>query len=1026
MTPWSFIGWLLAALLCLLIGGVLYGIGLLSGWPGWIAPALAGACLVPPLLRFVIGMIAERLSGRAPDAPLPVDLPPERRLPRWLLLDCGGLLPHLPSLLDGPGAPLHPEGVGPRLWSVPEAHWIAVDASRPDAAPSGSPDAGADVDPTTAPAAPADPADPLDPAAPANAADHAARADRADWRERAIQADAHAPATPDALPLPDWDALLALLGDRKVRRWIGRPAGIVLSVPAASLLTGAEADDAAAFLRSRLLDVRRRLGDAPLWLVVTGLETFPGLSALAERLASAARLEHNVLHAPLGWLMPTRRLWTPLSRWAASGMRAGITRVVASLDGLVRYADAGGTAPSGPAFLLEDAFRRFDASLPPFAARLGDDLRGVFWTALPAASIHLSGQPLFLRRLFREILLALRTPLSLSGARGRRFRLAAWATGALLFLGGGFILHRGAQQGAELLNAMNRLEASLPVTRIPALDDLASSFHRIERGCSGPVLLYAAPKERLGRLRVELTKRVLPPAPAAIPQWIDNLMIWAATRPGVRPVLFRAPNGAILTRVDGAATAAGRAAATRFLDSLYGVYPDETVRTLQSHYDAKVLAAWHAAGERLLDAVRSCGIDARTLLPLRNVPLSASDMLGVDNPCSAFLASAEHELAFAGNGGMDGLPDWLKVLRDLRRTRKLAQLPIDPGKTPLESALNLIGEPGESTRRTISRVEALFRARTAWLEYRDALLSLRAESALPEGRIRQARSLYGGGLNDGMRAADGAWKALHDALAERTPGLAYDPLPLLLMRAPLLFAAASATNEAARNLQERWTAEVVAPAEGLEDEALQQALLGEDGSLRAFAADAAAPFFRASASGLVPAEALGHRFPLSEDFLSLLSETPRPVALYPPSYPVRVGFSPVTTNAGATAYPRGVSLRMDCGAPFRRDVYNTQTEAALDWSPEQCGGTTLAFLFDGFEAQVLYDGPLGFARFAERALSGPLEFFPADFPDVRNRLEALGVSRIRTRFRIEGGEPLRERLAALPQPVVRSILRIDG
>ena len=32
MTPWSFIGWLLAALLCLLIGGVLYGIGLLSGW----------------------------------------------------------------------------------------------------------------------------------------------------------------------------------------------------------------------------------------------------------------------------------------------------------------------------------------------------------------------------------------------------------------------------------------------------------------------------------------------------------------------------------------------------------------------------------------------------------------------------------------------------------------------------------------------------------------------------------------------------------------------------------------------------------------------------------------------------------------------------------------------------------------------------------------------------------------------------------------------------------------------------------
>ncbi len=984
MIPRSFCGWLLAALLCLLLGCVLSGVGLLRGWPDWVAPALAGTCFALPLLRFVVGKIVKYLFVPAPDAASSAGPLPESRLPRWLLLDAGGLMPHLPSLFDGPGTPLRPETSGLRLWSTPEAQWIAVDISGefPD------PAAGADENAETDSGNPAD-------AAPLSGPQNAS-------------------------PLPQ-NALTSLLDDRPALRWIGGPAGIVLSVPAASLLTVARAEATAAFLRPRLLEIRKRLDEAPLWLVVTGLETFPGLPGLTDRIAPA-RPESNALNAPLGWLMPARGLWTSLPRWAKSGTRAGMIRVVASLDGLVRYADAGGVAPSGPAFLLEGAFHRFDASLPPFAARLGDDLRGVFWTALPSpATPNLPEQPLFLRRLFREVLFRMRP--SFSDARGRRVRFAAWAVGALLFLGSGFVLQESAERGRALLRSMTRLEMSLPVASIPALADLASSFHRIEQRCSGPIRLYAEPRKRLERLRAELARRVVPPGPDAASRWVDELMIWAATRPGVRPVLFRAPDGTLLARVNGSATASGRAAAARFLGALHGLYPDEAIRALQSHYDARVLAAWHAAGENLLDAVRFCGVNVHTGLPLRNVPLSSADMLGADNPCTAFLASAEHELAFAGDGGTDGLPDWLKVLHDLRRVAKLAQLPIDPGKTSLESAMNPVGEPTENTRRTLSRVEALFRARTAWLNYRDALLALLAESALPEGRIRQARSLYGGGVNDGLRAADDAWKTLRDALATRTPGVDYDPLPLLLMRAPLLFAAASATNEAARNLQERWDSEVIAPVKGLEGDALRQALFGEGGLLRIFAADAAAPFFRASASGPVPAEAFGHRFPLSEEFLSLLppNGTPGPVALYPPSYPVRLRFSPITANAEAKSSPLGLSLRLDCGETFRYD--GAPKEAAFDWSPDQCGGLTLAFLFDGFEATVRYDGPLGFARFADLALDGMLEFVPADFPEERDRLESLGVSRIRVRLDIEGGEPLRERLAAFPKPIVRSILR---
>lgn len=154
------------------------------------------------------------------------------------------------------------------------------------------------------------------------------------------------------------------------------------------------------------------------------------------------------------------------------------------------------------------------------------------------------------------------------------------------------------------------------------------------------------------------------------------------------------------------------------------------------------------------------------------------------------------------------------------------------------------------------------------------------------------------------------------------------------MRAPLLFAAGTATAEAARNLQQRWSTEVVGPVEGLQDEALQQALIGEGGFLWTFVADAAQPFLRPAASGYAPASALGMRFPLSPAFLSLLSETPQHIAVYPASYPVRGGFSPVTVNPKARAYPRGLSLRMDCGGePLRADAYNYQGTALFDWSP---------------------------------------------------------------------------------------------
>lgn len=74
---------------------------------------------------------------------------------------------------------------------------------------------------------------------------------------------------------------------------------------------------------------------------------------------------------------------------------------------------------------------------------------------------------------------------------------------------------------------------------------------------------------------------------------------------------------------------------------------------------------------------------------------------------------------------------------------------------PLEAELSRrasLGEPSEGARQTLGNLETLFRARTAWTDYRNALAALSSETGTSEGLVRLARSLYGGELNGALRS----------------------------------------------------------------------------------------------------------------------------------------------------------------------------------------------------------------------------------------------------------------------------------
>lgn len=337
MSPWKVLGWLLVALLCLLLTAGAYGLALLWGWslPSvWWLAAIAGAGAGVALIIFLFRTMRD--DTHEPAAPLPVELPSER-LPRWLLLDGGGLFPHLPGILENAGRPLLSDGAAENagsvgLWSTAHAHWIAVDFSAPHLSGERKGDGGEGNTPDKAPS------------------------------------------------LPLWDQLL---DDKAVRRWLSPPAGVVLCIGAESL--SGHGDDTAAFMRQRLLTVRNRLGNAPVCLLVTGLEHAPGLSRLARHFTAEISIGRNALHAPLGWFMPVRRPWTPMPRWAADGVREGMNGLTAALDSLVRCSESGIPAPGGPAFLLEGALRQLASPLASFAAALGDGLGGIFWAASPPA-----------------------------------------------------------------------------------------------------------------------------------------------------------------------------------------------------------------------------------------------------------------------------------------------------------------------------------------------------------------------------------------------------------------------------------------------------------------------------------------------------------------------------------------------------------------------------------------------------------------------------------------------------------------
>ncbi len=195
-------------------------------------------------------------------------------------------------------------------------------------------------------------------------------------------------------------------------------------------------------------------------------------------------------------------------------------------------------------------------------------------------------------------------------------------------------------------------------------------------------------------------------------------------------------------------------------------------------------------------------------------------------------------------------------------------------------------------------------------------------------------------------------------------------------------------------------------------------LFGDKGSVWAFVDGPAKPFVLQKASQFVPARHQSYELPFSSTFMPFLNRSvdTRVEAVVRSqlaesskgkSATILITARPIGVNEGAKAKPYSVTLSIQCAQQeITLDNFNMSVTNSFDWSPDQCGDVTLRIFIDDLTLTQRYPGPMGMARFIAEFQDGERIFTPDDFPQARERLEALDVRTLHVRYDFSGQEQL--------------------
>ncbi|MDR2611858.1 MAG: hypothetical protein LBG06_03165 [Deltaproteobacteria bacterium] len=231
---------------------------------------------------------------------------------------------------------------------------------------------------------------------------------------------------------------------------------------------------------------------------------------------------------------------------------------------------------------------------------------------------------------------------------------------------------------------------------------------------------------------------------------------------------------------------------------------------------------------------------------------------------------------------------------------------------------------------------------------------------------------------------------------------------------------------AARTLDHYWESDVLLPVKFLPDSEVQQALYGQQGLLLKFLSGRAAPFLDAKGpAGYSPRVWDGRPFPFTDDFLRLASVGSGALSREPvlDSYSVDITVTAALAGEGAQERPERTVIALKTPEELQALVnYNYPSSRSFTWKPGTAAEASLEIDFPSVSLLVTWEGAEGFPSFLNDLVTHNFLLKPADFPDHRAQLEALGVSQIRVLMKADGALPVINFLNLTRTPLPVSIV----
>lgn len=510
---------------------------------------------------------------------------------------------------------------------------------------------------------------------------------------------------------------------------------------------------------------------------------------------------------------------------------------------------------------------------------------------------------------------------------------------------------------------------------------------------------------------------------------LEWLLPWANSLPSLKPVTLRefwlpGSQGKNTGMIEPSLTLQGEQAMQQFLNELGQAFnnsPDFQIKrgAFDAWYQAERINTWKSFawsfnnGEQLL----------------ANEPAWRDMLTRVDtatSPYYMFFDRLKHEFAYVP---VEQLPGWLIFARDFSAMHRMASA--DTTLTKTGAVINTINTLGERIlHQTVEQggsyanntVNSTIKGVQAYGDFMHSFDSAASEALGGTGKSYQlAADYFGISVNPEIKTS--LLQDTHNALAafQKTSGFnsADDQVIWQLVGGPLELLTRYSLEQASCRAQNDWEQSVLWKTQmAVSPREINEQLFGEKGSVWAFTDGPAKPFLQQQANGFSLAKRDPYTFPFSAGFIPFLntSVATRVEAVVKEqlaessvgkSANLLISSRPIGVNPGAKAKPYSVNLSIQCAQEMLTlDNFNMETTTSFTWSPDQCGDVTLQIAIDNMLLTRRYPGPMGMARFVGEFIDGERIFTPNDFPQARERLDALNVQTIHVRYDFVGQEAL--------------------